>query len=82
MALDDSKSNPEAIFYINLHGAGTRANDSAEYNGFKQIFGESMPYISSMKGYTGHNLGAVASTELALTLIGAEDNVLLRFYNF
>ncbi|RMX26258.1 beta-ketoacyl synthase N-terminal-like domain-containing protein [Limosilactobacillus reuteri] len=70
MALRNSGLAPKDIIYVNSHGTGTKANDSAEYRGFKAVFKDNMPFISSMKGYVGHNLGAAASTELAISLIG------------
>lgn len=46
--------------FINSHGTGTKANDISEFTGIKNVFGDSdLPYICSMKGYIGHNLGAV-----------------------
>lgn len=77
MALKNSGLLPKDILYINSHGTGTKANDSAEYRGFKSVFGSDMPFISSMKGYVGHNLGAAASTELAISLIGISRRKLL-----
>ncbi|MRG90113.1 3-oxoacyl-ACP synthase (plasmid) [Limosilactobacillus reuteri] len=77
MALKNSDLKPEDILYINSHGTGTKANDSAEYRGFKTVFRNEMPFISSMKGYVGHNLGAAASTELAISLIGMNSQKVL-----
>lgn len=80
MALENSSLEPNDIFYINSHGTGTRANDLAEYNGFKRVFKDKLPFISSMKGYAGHNLGAAASTELAFSLIGINNKVIYPNY--
>lgn len=77
MALRNSNLETKDILYINSHGTGTKANDSAEYNGFKAVFGDNMPFVSSMKGYVGHNLGAAASTELAISLIGMNSQKVL-----
>lgn len=82
MALKNSNITANDVLYINSHGTGTKANDSAEYRGFKAVFKNKMPFISSMKGYVGHNLGAAASTELAISLIGINSqNVLYPNYN-
>lgn len=74
--IKNSKIKLEDVKYINSHGTGTKANDSAEIKGIAEVFGKKLPYISSLKGYVGHNLGAAASVELALTLIGLTENTL------
>ncbi len=55
------------VGYINLHGTGTRSNDSAESRAVEGIFGNSVP-CSSTKGATGHTLGAAGAVE---AIIGA-----------
>ncbi len=80
MALKQAQLLPEDIAYINSHGTGTKANDGAELNAFRLVFGDKLPLISSMKGYVGHNLGAAASTELAISLLGFEDHVIFPNY--
>lgn len=74
--LKNSGLNKEDIDYINSHGTGTNANDISELNGIKSVFKGKLPLISSLKGYFGHNLGAAASIELAVTLIGLKNNMI------
>ena len=82
-ALKNAGVGSQNILYVNSHGTGTEANDAAEFAGIKNAFKSSgnMPYVSSVKGYVGHNLGAAASTELAITLIGLKNNILYPNYN-
>ncbi|QRM18200.1 beta-ketoacyl-ACP synthase [Dechloromonas sp. TW-R-39-2] len=59
------------IDYINLHGTATPANDAAEGKAVAALFGNRVP-CSSIKGATGHTLGAAGAVEaivcaLALT---------------
>ena len=56
------------IDYVNLHGTGTRNNDSAEDAGLRSVFGERVP-CSGTKGWTGHTLGAAGAIEAVLTLL-------------
>lgn len=63
-ALDKS-----AINYVNLHGTGTPANDSAESFAMESVFGAAQPYSSSTKGFTGHTLGAAGAIELVICFL-------------
>lgn len=54
--------------YINLHGTGTRNNDSAEDAGVFSVAGDAVP-CSGTKGWTGHTLGAAGAIEAVLTLL-------------
>ncbi|GIX44281.1 MAG: beta-ketoacyl-[acyl-carrier-protein] synthase family protein [Candidatus Hydrogenedentota bacterium] len=59
---------PHDVEYINAHGTGTPLNDQAEAQVIERVFGDSCPYVSSLKAHIGHLLGASGSVELALTL--------------
>ncbi|WP_139008750.1 beta-ketoacyl synthase N-terminal-like domain-containing protein [Lactococcus lactis] len=77
-AISNSNLSPQDIVFINSHGTGTKANDISEFTGIKNVFGDSdLPYICSMKGYIGHNLGAAASTELALSLFALQEGMIV-----
>lgn len=69
--LDASK-----IDYVNLHGTGTRLNDSMEAKAVVQVFGslaEAVP-ASSTKPMTGHTLGASSAVELAACWLSIVNN--------
>lgn len=84
-ALDRSGVSSDQIEYINTHGTGTKANDAAELNGLKKIFGkkkiEEVP-LSSSKSYFGHNLGAAAAIEYVSTILLFEKGFLPATMNF
>ncbi|MDR1461133.1 MAG: beta-ketoacyl-[acyl-carrier-protein] synthase family protein [Campylobacteraceae bacterium] len=52
--------------YINAHGTGTKANDSAEAAAVSSLFDFST-HISSTKNITGHTLGAAGVIEAIIT---------------
>jgi 3-oxoacyl-[acyl-carrier-protein] synthase-1 len=58
------------IDYINLHGTGTRTNDTAEDRAVSAMF-DATP-CSSTKGATGHLLGAAGVTEIILAVLAME----------
>jgi 3-oxoacyl-[acyl-carrier-protein] synthase-1 len=61
-ALKCARLEPKDIGYINAHGTGTKANDSAEAKAIERLFGDT-PYVSSTKSITGHSLGAAGALE-------------------
>ncbi|MCF0242619.1 MAG: 3-oxoacyl-ACP synthase [Treponema sp.] len=54
---------PKDIDYINLHGTGTKFNDSMEAKAVDRIFGDYKVPVSTTKCETGHTLGAAGALE-------------------
>ena len=65
-ALEASGLATSDIGYINLHGTGTKFNDSMEAKAVAAIFGEKAVPVSTTKPVTGHTLGAAAALEAAI----------------
>lgn len=64
------------IDYLNLHGTGTKLNDSMEAKAVSKVFGSlaaSVP-ASSTKPMTGHTLGASSAIELAACWLSIANN--------
>jgi 3-oxoacyl-[acyl-carrier-protein] synthase-1 len=72
--------NPSDIGYINMHGTGTRNNDSAEGKAVERIFHPHYPKLSSTKSFTGHTLGASGGIEAAYSAVALRDGLI--FPNF
>lgn len=68
LALEDSGLKSGDIVYINAHGTGTDLNDRTEGLVIQRIFGDDQPAVSSVKGTTGHGLGASGSIEAAVVV--------------
>ena len=68
LALDDAGVSPSDIVYINAHGTGTDLNDKTEGAVIQRVFGDDQPAVSSIKGSTGHGLGASGSIEAAVVV--------------
>lgn len=68
-ALKMSKLNSNQIGYVNLHGTGTKNNDSSEGAAVQRLFGDRVPPVSSTKSFTGHALGASGGIEAVFSVM-------------
>lgn len=69
LSLEASGLRPVDVGYVNAHGSGTLAGDFAEASALRRVFGDgSGPRVSSIKGATGHTLGASGALEAAATV--------------
>jgi 3-oxoacyl-[acyl-carrier-protein] synthase-1 len=57
------------VDYINTHGTSTPVGDSKEMGAIREVFGETMPYITSTKSLTGHSLGAAGVQESIYSIL-------------
>ncbi|WP_434347453.1 beta-ketoacyl-[acyl-carrier-protein] synthase family protein [Myxococcus virescens] len=72
LALRQAGLTTEQIDFVNLHGTGTPANDPAECQALRGVFGTratSVP-VNSLKPYFGHTLGASGALELIGSVLG------------
>jgi len=65
-ALRGAGVTAEQIGLVKPHGTATGANDSAESNGVRRLFGEALPPLCVLKPWLGHTLGACGLTETLL----------------
>jgi len=79
-ALDMSKVNK--IDYINAHGTSTKYNDWYESAAIGNIFGSSVPPVSSIKGHIGHCLGAAGSIEAVMISRMFQENIVPPTINY
>src|SRR3546814_2988307 len=63
LALQSADLDAGAITYVNAHGTSTPLNDAAEAEAMAKLFGTPGPPVSSIKGVTGHSLGAAGAIE-------------------
>lgn len=75
-ALSNAKIKPEEVDYVNLHGTGTKFNDSMEAKAVDAVFGAYKVHCSTTKPITGHTLGAAGALELAICFAAITNNVL------
>ena len=69
MALKQANMLPKDIHYINAHATSTVAGDLNEGKAILNVFGESMPLVSSTKSMTGHEMWMAGASEILYSLL-------------
>ena len=67
--------------YINAHGTSTPVGDVRELEAVKQVFGDSIPPVSSTKSLSGHSLGAAGVQEAIYSLLMLEHDFICASAN-
>lgn len=70
-ALDRAGLTPSGVAAINAHGTGSVYNDAMELAAFATMF-DSLPPFHSVKGATGHTMGACGAIEAIVGLCSLE----------
>jgi 3-oxoacyl-[acyl-carrier-protein] synthase II len=76
LALDDAGLTPADVVQVNAHGTSTPLNDAAEAEAAIAVFGEPGPAVTSIKGVTGHALGAAGALEAAAVILSFEHRLI------
>lgn len=75
LALDEAGLTHESIVYVNAHGTSTPLNDAAEAAAMATVFPH-RPAVTSIKGVTGHALGAAGALEAASILLSFQHKLI------
>ena len=67
-ALRSAGVDAKQIGLVKLHGTATGANDRAESNGVRLLFGDALPPLCVLKPWLGHTLGACGLSETLLLM--------------
>ncbi len=68
-ALEDAGATLDQVGYVNAHGTATPLNDAGEGRVISRMWGKRQPWVSSIKGTTGHALGASGGIEAVATVL-------------
>lgn len=75
-AIEEAGILPADVGYINAHGTATHKGDAVEASAIREVFGNTLPYVSSTKGATGHMMGAGGITEVIACVKALETGIL------
>ena len=75
-AMQDAQLQPGDIAHINAHGTSTALNDEAEATGIGEVFGFPGPIVTSIKGVTGHSLGAAGALEAVAVVLSMQKRLI------
>lgn len=73
---------PKDVGYINAHGTGTENNDLSEGRAIQQVFGSSIPPVSSTKSFTGHATSAAGGVEAVISTLALQHSFIPVNLNF
>jgi 3-oxoacyl-[acyl-carrier-protein] synthase II len=76
LALDDAGIRPAQVAQINAHGTSTPLNDLAEAEAIEKVFDRPGPPVTSIKGVTGHSLGAAGALEAIASVLSIEGGLI------
>ena len=82
LALDDARLTPDEIGHVNAHGTSTPLNDAAEAEAVHKVFGDDAPPVMSVKGVTGHLIGAAGATEAVASILAVRAGTVPPTANF
>jgi 3-oxoacyl-[acyl-carrier-protein] synthase II len=81
-ALDDARLSAAAVNHVNAHGTSTPLNDAAESEAITKVFGGSTPPVTSIKGVTGHLIGAAGAVEAVASLLSLRHGLVPPVANY
>jgi 3-oxoacyl-[acyl-carrier-protein] synthase II len=84
-ALDDAGVDEAEVDYVNAHASSTDLGDATETAALKLALGDAKAHstpVSSIKGATGHCLGAAGAIEAIATVLAVRDDVVPPTINY
>ncbi|MFJ1748148.1 beta-ketoacyl-[acyl-carrier-protein] synthase family protein [Streptomyces sp. NPDC088116] len=73
-ALADAGALPDEVDHVNAHGTSTPLNDVIEARVLNRVLGQRAA-VTSVKGVTGHSLGAAGAIEAACTVLAVQEGL-------
>lgn len=81
-ALELARLKPADIDYLCAHATSTPAGDAAEADNITAVFGSRGPWVSSLKGMTGHELWMAGASQVVYCTLMAQGGFVAPNVNF
>ena len=81
-ALEDAGVELSRVNHVNAHGTSTPLNDAAESEAISKVFGGTTPPVTSIKGVTGHLIGAAGAAEAVASLLSLRTGLVPPVANY
>ena len=81
-ALEDARVEPSRVNHVNAHGTSTPLNDVNESEACLKVFGGTTPPITSIKGVTGHLIGAAGAVEAVASILSLRNGLVPPVANY
>lgn len=82
MALREAGVSIDEIGYINAHATSTHIGDTNEAKAIYSVFGDKMPYVTSTKGQTGHEMWMAGASEVIYSILMMKNKFVAANLNF
>jgi 3-oxoacyl-[acyl-carrier-protein] synthase II len=80
MGLDSARIDADQVEFISAHATATRIGDVVEARAIHSIYGD-RPWVTGLKSYMGHTIGACGVIETILTLYMMERGFIVKTLN-
>lgn len=81
-ALEDARVDIGQVNHVNAHGTSTPLNDAAESEAITKVFGDTSPPVTSIKGVTGHLIGAAGAVEAVAAILTLRNGLVTPVANY
>jgi len=80
LALQDAKLSADQIGFISSHATATKMGDVIEAKAIYNIY-KDLPYVTALKSYMGHTMGACGAIETIMTLYMMAEGIVIPTLN-
>ena len=82
LAIEDAGLTAADVNHVNAHGTSTPLNDAAESEAISKVFGGTTPPVTSIKGVTGHTVGAAGAVEAVASILALRNHLVPPVANY
>ena len=77
-----ARTSPDAVDYVCAHATSTPVGDAAEARAIAEVFGSRSPWVSSLKGMTGHEMWMAGAGQVVYSVLMGRDGFIAANRNF